>query len=67
MPRFIQKNQVKTKYFRSDCSLPVDLIQDLEDFDEEVDNVQVELNGGHDVLLWGQPMHDHVRVKNNES
>ena len=32
-------------------SLPVDLLKDLEDLDEEVDDVEVELDCGHDVLL----------------
>ena len=31
--------------------LPVDLFEDLEDFDEEVDDVQVQLDGGGDVVF----------------
>jgi hypothetical protein len=49
------------------CSLPVDLVQDLEDFDEQVDDVQVEFDRGHDVLLRRQPMHDHVSVEDDET
>ena len=31
--------------------LPVDLFEDLEDLDEEVDDVQVQLDGGGDVVF----------------
>ena len=31
--------------------LPVDLFEDLENFDEEVDDVQVQLDGGGDVVF----------------
>jgi len=44
----------------------VDLLQDLEDLDEEVDDVQIELDGGHDVLLGTQTGHDHLGVVNDE-
>ena len=37
---------------------------DEEDVHEQVDDVQVELNSGYDVLLGGQAMHNHVGVKN---
>ena len=46
--------------------LPIDLLQDLEDLDEEVDDVQVELDGRHDVLLRAQSGHDHLRVEDDE-
>ena len=45
--------------------LPVDLLKDLQDLDEEVDNVQVELDGGHDVLLSTQPGHNHLQKGNS--
>ena len=41
-------------------SLPVDLLKDLEDLDEEVDDVEVELDGGHNVLLCTQSGHNHL-------
>ena len=44
-------------------SVPVDSLEDLEDLDEEVDDVQVELNGGGDVLLRGDPGHDHLQTR----
>lgn len=45
----------------------VNLVQDLEDLDEEVDDVQVKLDGSHDVLLRGQSVHDHVGVEDDEA
>ncbi len=53
--------------FMGTCSLPVDLVEDLEDLDEQVDDVQVELDRGHDVLLRRQPMHDHVSIEDDET
>ena len=41
-------------------SLPVALLKDLEDLDEEVDDVEVELDGGHNVLLCTQSGHNHL-------
>ena len=46
--------------------LPVDLLEDLENLDEEVDNVEVQLDGGHDVLLRVQPFHDHLNTCKHE-
>ena len=48
-------------------SLPVDLVQNLEDLDEEVDDVQVQLDGGDDVVLGGDAGHDHVCVEDDEA
>jgi len=45
---------------------PVDLLEDLEDLDEEVDDVEVELDCSHDVLLGTQPGHDHLCVEDDE-
>ena len=42
-------------------SLSVDFLKDLEDLDEEVDDVEVQLDGRHDVLLRTQPGHDHLK------
>jgi hypothetical protein len=42
---------------------PVDSLQYLENLDEEVDDVQVELNCRGDVLLRGDPGHDHLHKK----
>merc|ERR1712241_1628430 len=41
---------------------PVDLLQYLEDFNEKIDNVQVELNGSQDVFLSTESGHDHLGV-----
>jgi len=38
-------------------------LHDAEDVDKQVDEVQVEVDGSHDVLLWRQLVHDHVSVK----
>ena len=38
----------------------VDLLEDLEDLNEEVDDVQIELDGSHDVFLRTHPSHDHL-------
>ena len=47
--------------------LSVDLVQYLEDLDEEVDDVEVELDGGDDVLLRTDAGHDHVGVEYDEA
>ena len=47
--------------------LPVDLVQDLEDLNEEVDDVEVQLDGGDDVFLGGDAGHDHVGVEDYEA
>ena len=44
----------------------VDFLQNLEDLYEEVDDVQVELDGGQDVLLGAESGHDHLRVHDDE-
>ena len=58
---FIKKNI--GKFVRPAILFSVDLLQDLEDLDEEVDDVQIELDGGHDVLLGTQTGHDHLKTK----
>ena len=42
-------------------SLPVDLLENLEDLDKEVDDVEVQLDCCHDVLLSTQSGHNHLR------
>ena len=34
---------------------------------EEVQNVQVEIDGGQDVLLWGDLVHHHVHIKDDKT
>ena len=41
-------------------SLSVDFLENLEDLDEEVDDVEVKLDGGHNVLLCTQSGHYHL-------
>ena len=41
--------------------LPIDLLKNLEDLNEEVDDVQVKLDGGYDILLGTQAGHDHLK------
>ena len=42
------------------------MVQDAKDLDEEVYDVQVELDGGHDVVLRRHTSHDHLRVEDDE-
>lgn len=42
-------------------------IQDAEDVQEQVDDVQVQVDGGQDVFLWGELVHDQVCVVDNEA
>ena len=42
-------------------SLSVDFLQNLEDLDEKVDDVEVQLDGRHNVLLGTQPGHNHLK------
>ena len=44
----------------------VDLLHDLQDLNEEVDDVQVELDGCEDVLLGAESGHDHLGVHDDE-
>ena len=44
----------------------VDFFQNFEDLNEEIDNVQVELDGGQDVLFSAEPGHDHLGVHDDE-
>ena len=48
------------------CSITTRLFEDSEDVDEQIDNVQVELNGSNDVFFGGDFVHDHLRVEDNE-
>lgn len=34
--------------------------------EEQIDDIQVEINRSHDVLLGGQFVHQHARVKDDE-
>lgn len=42
-------------------------IEDSEDFDEQVNHVQVQVDGRQNVFLGGEFVHQHVSVENNES
>jgi len=50
----------------NDNLFPINFLENLENFDEEVDDVKVELNGSHDVLLGTQTSHDHLSVVDDE-
>ena len=41
-------------------------VQDAQQVDKEVDDVQVQVDGGQDVLLRGQLVHQKVRVVDDE-
>ena len=42
-------------------SFSVDFLKNLEDFNEEIDDVEVELDGRHNVFLGTQSSHNHLR------
>lgn len=42
-------------------------VEDAENVQEEVDNVQVEVNGGQDVLLRRELLHQHAGVIDDEA
>ncbi len=41
-------------------------VEDAQDIDEQVDYIQVQIDGCQDVLLWWQLMHQQVSIENNE-
>merc|ERR1719234_2455536 len=47
-------------------SFPVDFLKNLEDFNEEIDDVEVQLDGRHNVFLGTQSGHNHLSVKDDE-
>ena len=51
---------------RSSVSVATRLLQNSEDVDEEIDDVQVQFDGGHDVFLGGHFVHDHLSVVDDE-
>jgi len=38
-------------------------IKNSQDVDEEINDIHVQVNGGKDVLLWRQIMHQHLDTK----
>lgn len=42
-------------------------VQDTQDVQEEIDDVQVEVDGGQDVLLGGELFHQQVGVIDDEA
>ena len=38
-------------------------IKDPQDVDEEINDIHVQVDGGKDVLLWRQIMHQHLDTK----
>lgn len=42
-------------------------VQETQDVQEEVDDVKVEVDGGQDVLLRGELLHQQVGVKDDET
>ncbi len=51
---------------RSVGSVAARLPHDTEDVKEEVDDVQIEADGGRNVLFWGHLVHDTVSVEDDE-
>ncbi len=47
-------------------SLVLGRIQNAQELKEEIQHVEVEIDGGHDVLVGAQLVHDHLRVDHNE-
>lgn len=42
-------------------------LHEAQDVDEEIDEIEVEVDGRKDVLLRGHLVHDHVSVKDDEA
>lgn len=42
-------------------------VEDAQDVQEQVDDIQVEIDGCQDVLLWGQLVHQQMGIENNEA
>lgn len=38
-------------------------IKDSKDVDEEINDIQVQVDGGKDILLWRQIIHQHLETK----
>merc|ERR1719234_2239547 len=47
-------------------SFPVDFLKNLGDFNEEIDDVEIQLDGRHNVFLRTQSSHNHLSVKDDE-
>lgn len=43
------------------------VVQNTQDMQEEVDNVQVEVDGGQNVLLRGELLHQHVGIVDDKA
>lgn len=67
-------HNVQTMWKKPSCSLIsgwvslifLGVVEDPENVEEEVDDVQVQLDGRQDVFLGWEPMDDHVRVVDEE-
>ena len=46
--------------------LPVDFLQNFKDFNEKIDDVQIELNCCQNVFLGAESGHDHLGVVDDE-
>ena len=57
-------HQVLTKV---NTLFPVNFLENLEDFNEKVDDVQIELDGGDDVFFGGDASHNHLGVIDDEA
>lgn len=42
-------------------------VKNAQDVQEEVDYVQVQIDGRQDMFLWWQLVHQQVRIKNDEA
>ncbi len=42
-------------------------IKNFENLQKEVDDIQIEVDGGCDVFLWGEFVDEHVGVKDDEA
>ena len=62
------ENEGNMKYMHKvHCSVSPGCLKDTQDVQKQVDKVQIEVNGCHDVLLCRELVHDHVCIKDYKS
>ena len=45
----------------------IHFFHDFKDLNEQVDDIQIEFDGGNNVFFGGHSFHDHLGVKDDES
>ena len=62
----VKQEQFGHKKFRSSFSLSVDSLKNSQGFEEEIDNIQVQIDTGNDVLFRREFSHQDMCVINDE-